>query len=109
MPGLQTTRFNPDLEEALQRSTNDEYSGGFAVPPVARSVVQQASVESVFAGGGTEEDTACSICMCDFNAGDHLRTLQCLHRFHVSCVDRWLAESGKWLVCQKLVDEGQTS
>lgn len=33
-----------------------------------------------------------SICMDVFEAGDDVRSLPCLHRFHVACVDRWLTQ-----------------
>ena len=34
---------------------------------------------------------ACGVCLSPFEEGDELRTLPCLHHFHSSCVDRWLA------------------
>lgn len=107
--GPQAFASDADLEEAIRRSIDDEYQygGGFAVPPVDSGTVQRSSVESIYCGAGSEGDELCSICLTDFEIGDCLRTLQCMHRFHASCVDMWLAMSGKCAVCQTLVDEAR--
>lgn len=36
---------------------------------------------------------SCQICMEDFEDGDCLRLLKCMHHFHASCVDKWLAQT----------------
>lgn len=32
----------------------------------------------------------CLVCREDFHAGESLRLLPCLHRYHVRCIDAWL-------------------
>ena len=32
----------------------------------------------------------CAICLEPFVRGEHVRTLPCMHRFHMQCADRWL-------------------
>ncbi|EER15760.1 ring finger protein, putative, partial [Perkinsus marinus ATCC 50983] len=34
----------------------------------------------------------CAICMEEFIPACLMRTLPCLHHFHVDCIDRWLLE-----------------
>jgi len=39
------------------------------------------------------DQTSCVICICDFEARQHLRILPCSHEFHAKCVDKWLRVS----------------
>jgi hypothetical protein len=34
--------------------------------------------------------TQCEICLCDYEEGDQLRALPCMHAFHASCTENWL-------------------
>lgn len=57
------------------------------------------------AGGHSAEqrDTEvqqCNVCLEDFSPGEMLRTLPCLHRFHVACIDRWLPTNRSCPVCK---------
>jgi hypothetical protein len=49
----------------------------------------------------SEEAKKCCICLSDFEHGDDVRFLACLHRFHVHCIDRWLSTSTKCPLCKK--------
>lgn len=42
----------------------------------------------------------CDICLNDYKAHDNLRTIPCLHRFHVRCIDKWLKKSSKCPMCR---------
>lgn len=37
-----------------------------------------------------EEEQECPVCFSCYAEGDELRTLPCMHSFHVDCIDRWL-------------------
>ena len=58
-------------------------------------------------GCGTEHDTSkeCAICLCEFESGDELRTLPCLHMLHRKCVDRWLHQSGSCPICKHNISD----
>ena len=32
----------------------------------------------------------CDICLTEYKSDDQLRTIPCLHRFHMKCIDKWL-------------------
>ncbi|CAI7841003.1 unnamed protein product, partial [Closterium sp. NIES-53] len=42
----------------------------------------------------------CTVCLSDFFERDLVRTLPCAHRFHVSCIDHWLADRTTCPVCR---------
>lgn len=42
----------------------------------------------------------CIICMSKFQEQDHIRLLPCFHKFHVSCIDTWLASTISCPVCK---------
>jgi hypothetical protein len=90
-----------DLQDALRRSSDEAYSGGFSVPPAEEAIVHRVTTTSEFCEGDPKGQ--CSVCLMDFEHGDSLRTLQCSHRFHMACIDQWLAQSGQCPVCKKQV------
>ena len=36
----------------------------------------------------------CMICLVDYEPGEELRTMPCMHFFHRECIDRWLLKQG---------------
>ncbi|KAL2248828.1 UNVERIFIED_CONTAM: E3 ubiquitin-protein ligase SDIR1 [Sesamum indicum] len=48
----------------------------------------------------TDDDLTCSVCLEQVNAGELIRSLPCLHQFHVNCIDPWLRQQGTCPVCK---------
>ncbi|XP_031418311.1 RING finger protein 11a [Clupea harengus] len=46
----------------------------------------------------------CVICMMDFETGESVRFLPCLHTYHVDCIDAWLMRSFTCPSCLEPVD-----
>jgi len=54
-----------------------------------------------------EESKRCTICFEDYEDGNELRYLWCLHRFHKNCVDQWLGNHTTCPICKKDYAEAQ--
>ncbi|KAG9445508.1 hypothetical protein H6P81_011636 [Aristolochia fimbriata] len=49
----------------------------------------------------SDDDSLCSICLCEYREGEMLRMLpDCHHFFHLSCVDAWLRLNASCPVCR---------
>lgn len=47
------------------------------------------------------EDKTCSVCLCEFKEGEEVRALpECLHSFHVPCIDAWLSSHANCPLCR---------
>lgn len=61
-------------------------------------------------GGGPEHECSqvpcCSVCLCDAEDGDAMRTLPCMHVYHADCIDKWLGEHSTCPICKHDVREG---
>jgi hypothetical protein len=57
----------------------------------AAATADEDAADDVATGEAPVDD--CSICLCDFEHGDELRALPCLHKYHRACIDDWLGRS----------------
>ncbi|KAH6827959.1 RING/U-box superfamily protein [Perilla frutescens var. hirtella] len=48
----------------------------------------------------SDDDLTCSVCLEQVTAGELIRSLPCLHQFHVNCIDPWLRQQGTCPVCK---------
>ena len=47
------------------------------------------------------ENETCAVCLGDFEEGEELKTLpECMHSFHVLCIDMWLYSNSNCPVCR---------
>lgn len=53
---------------------------------------------------GCKKSRECVICMMEFNVGESVRCLPCMHTYHVSCIDDWLMRSLTCPSCLEPVD-----
>jgi len=46
------------------------------------------------------EAPQCSVCLAPYEVGDSVKTVLCLHQFHVDCIDPWLRTNASCPVCK---------
>lgn len=50
--------------------------------------------------GEDDHPEKCTICLSEFEEGEDVRRLPCMHLFHIECVDQWLATNKKCPICR---------
>jgi hypothetical protein len=70
----------------------------------AQAAVPASFVSASSSLTATDEHLKCSICLEQIVYGDVLRSLPCLHRYHVDCVDRWLRTKAICPICKYSVN-----
>jgi len=55
-------------------------------------------------GEKSEVEQTCSICLSDYEFGQVIKILPCMHKFHGQCIDMWLGEHNTCPVCKTKVD-----
>ncbi|KAF8402879.1 hypothetical protein HHK36_010971 [Tetracentron sinense] len=54
------------------------------------------------------EDVTCAVCLCEFKEGDEVRVLpECIHSFHVPCIDMWLRSHSNCPLCRTVTAPSQ--
>lgn len=58
--------------------------------------------------GGKEEEEAdkCAVCLGEYEDGEDVKELPCMHMFHTECVDQWLKLNRICPVCKNSIREG---
>lgn len=55
------------------------------------------------------EGGMCAVCLGDFEEGEELRAMpECLHTFHVPCIDMWLRSHSSCPICRASVSPSLT-
>jgi len=51
-----------------------------------------------------EGESNCSICLSEYETGNEIKILPCLHKFHKDCIDSWLDAHNTCPVCKYKID-----
>ncbi|KAM3229471.1 hypothetical protein ACQJBY_060370 [Aegilops geniculata] len=93
--------------QAQQRSTPSRKSSDGPSEPLVSSPEsgKEKKQDADATSKMTEDELTCSVCLEQVVAGDLLRSLPCLHRFHVNCIDPWLRQQGTCPICKHQVSD----
>merc|ERR1740121_1982137 len=61
---------------------------------------------TTFTWDGPEDSTSqgqCAVCLDVFLEGEEIRTLPCMHRFHLECIDKWLLKRPRCPTCKQSI------
>ncbi|XP_059401756.1 E3 ubiquitin-protein ligase RNF6-like [Carassius carassius] len=76
---------------------------------VAKNTLTKAEIERLpvktYDPAHSAGKTDCQICFSEYNPGERLRILPCLHDYHVKCIDRWLKENATCPICRADISE----
>lgn len=72
---------------------------------VTAKTLQTFPTQSYHPGCMPAENAQCSICLLEYEPGDHYRTLPCNHHFHQPCIDRWLSDHDTCPLCVQVVTQ----
>ena len=59
---------------------------------------------SAAAAVAQQEEETCAICMSEYQSGEMVKTLPCLHFYHTACVDEWLQQHQTCPICKHVTD-----
>ena len=88
---------NVDREEAQSPPEGDRLEG-------EGSVDGQSESED----GDDPDAPQCSVCICDFEEGEALRQLPCMHVYHTGCIDKWMESHSTCPNCRCALWTGAT-
>ncbi|KAK9724773.1 hypothetical protein RND81_05G097100 [Saponaria officinalis] len=87
-----TAACQDDDSETIQSITSNEaYSPKSIYVPYSYKLIPRED---------DDNDNCCSICLCDYEDGEMIEFLDCLHFFHAGCFAQWLALSHTCPICR---------
>jgi hypothetical protein len=99
------TSISPQLIETLIQNAlqqNMEESSGLT-PTMLRNLRENAQIVETT----NENLNQCSVCLENINVGESCVTLECNHKFHVQCIERWCERHNTCPVCRHQIEEPQ--
>lgn len=110
-PGLRIIGDYRGVNETVWYFWHSRYGGGPVIcrkqldlysPPVKEQPRQPQQPRLA----ADPEDNKCMVCLEQFQAGERLRFLPCLHRYHSACIDKWLQGNLQCPVCRRGLTQG---
>jgi hypothetical protein len=94
--------FTALINPARADSMNLQQSNGLSTTQITDNSTTLTYSDTEYDSPG--HSSVCSICTLDYEPHQELRSLdQCDHRFHIGCIDRWLADHNTCPLCRASV------
>ncbi|XP_068667723.1 RING-H2 finger protein ATL52-like [Aristolochia californica] len=85
----------PDSSQDGEETTGDVQLSALQLIPAYRYSSKEVAPAVLGA------DKTCAVCLCEFKEGEDVRLLpECLHCFHVPCIDMWLYSHSSCPLCR---------
>lgn len=91
-----------------RRREQQESSIKFNTPGVDSEIIENVTSIMTYKEGAWDDKhgtTSCTICLDEFQEGESIRFLPCLHTYHVACIDEWLKQCRVCPVCKNDIIE----
>jgi E3 ubiquitin-protein ligase SDIR1 len=69
-------------------------------PLSSRASAAEDGAQGAEGAAVAEEKETCIVCLDEHKPGQMMRTLPCMHVFHLKCIDKWLKNSLECPVCK---------
>ncbi|KAK7497797.1 hypothetical protein BaRGS_00010931, partial [Batillaria attramentaria] len=93
LPRLQRMQFNMEGRGNINCGASQAVIERNTLPHTYRKVKRCTE-------GEEDHPEKCTICLSEFEEGEDVRRLPCMHLFHIECVDQWLATNKKCPICR---------
>ncbi|XP_062167965.1 RING-H2 finger protein ATL51-like [Alnus glutinosa] len=85
---------NPNFQNSKDQTSQED-------GPSSTSINSMVQSNPSFRYSKECEVETCTVCLCEFKEGEEVRVLpECLHLFHVTCVDTWLISYSTCPICR---------
>ncbi|QCD90910.1 E3 ubiquitin-protein ligase [Vigna unguiculata] len=86
-----------------QRHPTPPATASTAVQMIPTHTYHRKRVDGGVVSGDGDEGGTCVVCLGEFEEGEKLRRLpECMHCFHVACIDTWLCSHSSCPVCRSI-------
>jgi len=100
-----TIPINNSLQHVMRG--HDSYEDLLALGEILQPVSRGATKEQIssfptrnYLKKSIEGTQQCGICLSEYEEGEELKTLNCVHSFHSHCIDKWLHINKMCPVCR---------
>lgn len=89
--------YNRDTNNTIENILNQSFE---EAPTLCKKENQNINLQQFIYTKGDNSTESCTICLCDFENGTSISTLDCSHVFHYSCLKEWCQYKSQCPICR---------